>query len=271
MQERCEAMQFPVSTVDTYGSPVLLYYGRTLTLEFTDFLATDRKMEFTGVHGFRWSQDIGSYPHDAGVFEIFDSSWIQQVLAHSGHCDLVLRHIAIGFNNGGWSLEVICRSIDLVATDAPNVFFFRAKAQARINQDSVNYSEEELREIEDLYESASQCPEDVGSKTVLQRISRKYPQSNRAGVATLLLADLSEGSEREAHLRAAIATYSSTWFANGVPVGGLARVQLALSYARCDRMVEAKALATEVVELFPGAMDHHGVALVNLLRAATLL
>jgi hypothetical protein len=57
----------------------------------------------------------------------------------------------------------------------------------------------------------------------------------------------------------------------GVQVGAFARAQLAVFYSVQGRTVEAQALAKEVVERFPGAVDHSGRPLVETLRKLKLL
>lgn len=54
-------------------------------------------------------------------------------------------------------------------------------------------------------------------------------------------------------------------------VGALARAQLAAYYAANDKPSDAKKLAREVVERFPGAVDHRGRPLLDMLRGLNLL
>ena len=76
---------------------------------------------------------------------------------------------------------------------------------------------------------------------------------------------------REAYLKTAIKDHGDTWYGNGVQVGAFARAQLATYYAASGKVDEAKKLAREVVERFPGAVDHRGRALADLLRESKLL
>jgi hypothetical protein len=82
----------------------------------------------------------------------------------------------------------------------------------------------------------------------------------------LYLAQLSSGAEREAYLKTAIETHGDTWYGDGVQVGAFGRAQLANVYVAAGKMTEAKALADEIVERFPGAVDHRGQLLVDMLR-----
>ena len=153
----------------------------------------------------------------------------------------------------------------------PTIETLRAKAQERMRQDLAIYSPEEFRKLEDLYQSANRNLNDPGAKDILQRVVKEFPKSNRAGSAVLYLAQLSSGSEREAYLKTAIENHADTWYGNGVQVGAFARAQLAAFYAADGRVDKAKELAKEVVERFPGAVDHRGRSLVEMLRNMKLL
>ena len=109
------------------------------------------------------------------------------------------------------------------------------------------------------------------AKEILQTVVRDYPKSNRAGSAILYLAQLSLGDEREKYLKTAIDAHSETWYGDGVQVGAFARMQLAAHYAANGRAAEAKALAQEIIERFPGAVDHNGRLLIEILRTMKLL
>ena len=149
----------------------------------------------------------------------------------------------------------------------PAIDTLRARAQERMRQDLATYSADDVRTLEDLYQSANRNLRGSDAKTILQRVVKEYPKSNRAGSAVLYLAQLSSGTEREAYLKAAIQGHGDTWYGNGVQVGALARVHLAAFYAADGRLAEARALAQEVVDSFPGAVDHRGRPLVETLRS----
>ena len=100
----------------------------------------------------------------------------------------------------------------------------RARAQERMRQDLATYSADDVRTLEDLYQSANRNLRGPDGNTILQRVVKEYPKSNRAGSAVLYLAQLSSGTEREAYLKAAIQGHGDTWYGNGVQVGALARV-----------------------------------------------
>lgn len=147
----------------------------------------------------------------------------------------------------------------------------RARAQERMRQDLAIYSREDLQKLEELYQSANRNLSGPDAKAILQRVVNEYPKSNRAGSAVLYLAQLSSGAERETYLKVAIANHENTWYGDGVQVGALARVQLAAFYAADGRSAEAQALVKEVVDRFPGAIDHNGRPLVEALRRLKLL
>ena len=147
----------------------------------------------------------------------------------------------------------------------------RARAQERMRQDLAIYSPEDLRRLEELYQSANKNLKGADAKEILLRVVEQFPKSNRAGSAVLYLAQLSSGAEREAYLKTAIDAHGDTWYGDGVQVGAFARAQLAALYAADGRIAEGKALAREVVERFPGAIDHSGRPLVETLRNLKLL
>jgi hypothetical protein len=148
----------------------------------------------------------------------------------------------------------------------PTIEVLRARAQERMRQDLAIYSAADLRALEELYQSANRNLSGPNAKEILQRIVKEFPKSNRAGSAVLYLAQLSSGREREAYLKTAIDAHGDACYGDGVQVGALARVQLAAFYAAEGRAAEAQALAKEVVERFPGAVDHRGQPLVETLR-----
>ena len=153
----------------------------------------------------------------------------------------------------------------------PSIEALRARAQERMREDLAIYSREDMRALEALYQSANRDLSAPETNATLQKVVKDYPRSNRAGSAILYLAQLSSGAEREAYLKKAIKDHGDAWYGNGVQVGALARAQLAAYYAATDKTSDAKKLAKEVVERFPGAVDHRGQPLVNMLRGLNLL
>jgi hypothetical protein len=147
----------------------------------------------------------------------------------------------------------------------------RVAAQERMRQDLTTFSREQLRAIEELYQSANRDLRDPAAKGKLEQLVDKYPASNRTGCAVLYLAQLSEGSEREAYLRRAMRDHADTRYGDGAQVGALARVMLAGFLVNTGRLEEARTLAEETVTLFPGAIDHGGNRIADALRRMKLL
>jgi hypothetical protein len=153
----------------------------------------------------------------------------------------------------------------------PTLDVLRAKAQERMKQDLAIYSEKDFRALEDLYQSANKDLRAPEARGILEQVVSKYPKSNRAGSAMLYLAQITSGDERETFLKRAIADHGDCWYADGVQVGAFARAQLAVFYSAHGKTSEAKALAKEVADRFPGAVDHNGRPLVDVLRKMNLL
>jgi len=169
------------------------------------------------------------------------------------------------------SLLVVLLSVGPIQASEPTIDMLRARAQERMRQDLAIYSADDFRKLEDLYQSANKNLGGPDAKVILHRVVKEFPKSNRAGSAVLYLAQLSSGAEREAYLKTAIEAHGDTWYGNGVQVGALARVQLAAFYAADGRTAEAKGLAKEVAQDFPGAVGHDGRRLVDTLRTLKLL
>jgi hypothetical protein len=148
----------------------------------------------------------------------------------------------------------------------PTLEMLRARAQERMRQDLTIYSRDDLRALEELYQTANRDLRGPQAKEALLRVVKDYPKSNRAGSAVLYLAQLSSAAEREAYLKTAISDHSDTWYGDGVQVGAFARAQLAALFVAEGKMTEAKALAEEIAERFPGAVDHRGLPLLDMLR-----
>jgi hypothetical protein len=147
----------------------------------------------------------------------------------------------------------------------------RARAQERMRQDLAVYSEQDLRDLEELYQTANRNLKAPEAHGILEQVVSKYPKSNRAGSAVLYLAQMSSGADRERYLKTAIERHGDTWYGDGVQVGAFARAQLAVFYSVQGKATEAEALAKEVADRFPGAIDHNGRPLAETLRKMKLL
>lgn len=147
----------------------------------------------------------------------------------------------------------------------------RATAQARMRRDAELFTRDQLREIEELYQSANQNLRAPESRGRLQQVLDKYPDSNRAGCAALYLAQTAPESDREALLKQAIDRHTDAWYGDGTQVGPLARAYLATLYQKQKRQDEAVAIARAILADTPDAVDHQGRRIVDVLRGARLL
>ncbi len=141
----------------------------------------------------------------------------------------------------------------------------RKMFNTRMQKDSEIYTELELQEINTLYRDRGpsknwNSPE---TKENLKKLIASYKKANRAGCATLYLALLSSGEERENYLRTAIDKYSDCWYGDGVQVGAFARFHLALLYQQIGKRTEADKLFKELLTNYPNAIDHQGRLLEN--------
>lgn len=169
------------------------------------------------------------------------------------------------------SFVLLVAAVAGVQAQAPTPEMLRARAQERMRQDAAVYSPDQIAALEELYQRANRDLRSPDAKDILQRVVKEYPKSNRAGSATLYLAQLTTGDERENYLKIAIKDHNDSWYGDGVQVGAFARAQLAVFYSNHDRLPEAKTLAAEVVERFPGAIDHGGRPLADMLRKLKLV
>jgi hypothetical protein len=153
----------------------------------------------------------------------------------------------------------------------PTLDALRSAAQARMQQDRATYGPAQVKEIEDLYQTANKDLKAPGATDTLKQLIHKYPKSNRAGCAALYLAQMSSGADREAYLKKAVADHSDARYGDGTQVGAFGRALLATYYANAGRTEDAQRVAAEVTKLFPGAVDHSGVRLADTLRRMKLV
>ncbi len=147
----------------------------------------------------------------------------------------------------------------------------RTTAQVRMRRDLETFTREQLREIEQLYQSANKNLRAPESRGRLQELIDKYPASNRAGCAALYLAQMSAEGDRETLLREAIAHHADAWYGDGAQVGPLARAYLASFYKNQNRHDEAVAMARSIAAGTPDAVDHQGRRIVDVLKGIGLL
>lgn len=142
------------------------------------------------------------------------------------------------------------------------------KFAKRFAQDQQKYSQDQLREAEQLYQVANQkwgTPEAISS---LQAMISKYPDLDRTGCAVLYLADLSKGADRARYLQDCVVKYNDCFYGDGVQVGAYARFLLAQDYKNNGDTGKAAALLREIKSNYPDAVDHRGNLLVDNLNSS---
>lgn len=122
------------------------------------------------------------------------------------------------------------REEDAQTSGAKEIADRRAEFRRRISEDRKQYSDEQLGEIETLYQAANKQWNTPEAKESLKTLTEKHPKANRAGCAVLYLAQMSDGEEREKLLKLAIGGYGDCFYGNGVQVGSCARWYLAFCY-----------------------------------------
>ena len=142
----------------------------------------------------------------------------------------------------------------------------REKFQQKMDQDRKNYSQEQLREAERLYQVANQkwgTPEATES---LQTMIQKYPDINRTGCALLYIAQKSQGDDRVKYLRDCMEKYGDCYYGDGVQVGAYARFLLAQDYIAQGDQAHASTLLNELRTNYADAIDHHGGLLLDAMK-----
>ena len=141
----------------------------------------------------------------------------------------------------------------------------KAGIKAKYEEERKTYSQEQLREIETLYQTANKEWNSPVAKAALKDLIARYPKANRTGCAVQYMGQMSEGDERESYLKLAIKDFGDCFYGNGVQVGAYARFYLAHHYQKAGKEKEAKALFDEIRNDYPDAIDHKGRKLAALL------
>jgi len=134
----------------------------------------------------------------------------------------------------------------------------RMKARERMRKDSSIYSDEQLREIEALYQVANQKWQTQEGKDSLKQLIQLFDKANRTGCALLYLGQMSKGKEREEYLQRAIDDFSDCYYGDGVQVGAYARYYLAHYYRENGQEAKAEELLKEIRSAYPDAISHKG-------------
>ncbi len=140
------------------------------------------------------------------------------------------------------------------------------KAKERMRKDFEIYSQDELMEIESLYQVANKQWNSQEGKDSLKELVGKYDKANRTGCALLYLAQMSQGEQREEYLKQAIGNFSDCYYGDGVQVGAFARYYLAHHYKEAGENSKAEVLFAELKTQYPDAIDHKGKLLQDLIK-----
>jgi TolA-binding protein len=134
----------------------------------------------------------------------------------------------------------------------------RTRVRQRFELDRTLYSQEQLMDIERLYQVANKQWDSPEAKESLKQLIEKYPKANRTGCALLYLGQMSAGTEREKHLKQAMENFGDCFYGDGVQVGAYARLYLANYYRETGKTREASALFEEIRKNYPDAVNHKG-------------
>lgn len=133
----------------------------------------------------------------------------------------------------------------------------------RTAQDQEKYTPQQLSDAEQLYQVANKQWGTLEAIENLQTVIKKYPDINRAGCATLYLAQLSQGDEHTRYLQDCIEKYDDCFYGDGVQVGAYARFMLAEDYKSQGQTEKAEALLNEIKTKYPDAVGHDGNLLLG--------
>lgn len=159
--------------------------------------------------------------------------------------------------------ERVNRAEDIAAKN--RVASLRRRFDARVEQDRTTYTQQELKEIESLYQIANKKWNSPEAKESLKKLTVKYTKANRTGCALLYLGQMASGKEKEQHLKRAIDEFNDCWYGDGVQVGAYARFYLANYYQQIGKKVEASAIFDEIRKDYPDAINHSGRLIVDTL------
>ncbi|XHR27776.1 MAG: M56 family metallopeptidase [Chthoniobacteraceae bacterium] len=140
----------------------------------------------------------------------------------------------------------------------PPVKPIQERVRERFKQDRQTYTPEQLKEIEELYQTANKQWQSPEAKAALKVLIEKYPKANRTGCAILYLGQMTSGPDREAYLKEAIQNHSDCFYGDGVQVGAYARLHLADIYLKSGKTAEGKVLLEQIRKDYPDAVAHDG-------------
>lgn len=134
----------------------------------------------------------------------------------------------------------------------------RLKFEKRMAQDRERYNPDQMRDAENLMRIADQQWSSPEGRASLETLIKKYPDSNRAGCATLYVAQQSQGDRRATVLQSCIEKYNDCMYGDGVQVGAYARFLLALDYKQKGQPEKAETLFGDLKTKYSAAIDHGG-------------
>jgi len=155
-------------------------------------------------------------------------------------------------------IETLLRPMTDVVERQTRQHMFSFDFKKRQQKDEEHYKKEQLVELETLYQKANRALSAPEATTTLKKVIADYPKANRAGCASLYLAQLSEGKEQEKYLQKSIKTYSDCYYGDGVNVGAFARYLLAQYYMANGKKQKAEDIVKLLKAESPTAIDHQG-------------
>ncbi len=143
-----------------------------------------------------------------------------------------------------------------------NLELQRQKAKIRAGKDAEVYSSEQLREIENIYQTWRKSNQEEKDQ-IVETLIGKYPKSNRTGCALLYLAQESTGEKQIRLLKQVIRSFNDCFYFDGVQTGAQARYYLGMLLMQSGKKMEAQRYFNELKKSYPDAVGHNGKLLVD--------
>ncbi len=134
----------------------------------------------------------------------------------------------------------------------------RKKAQIRIREDEKYYTDQERREIGELYKAWNNTPKLNERKTIAQKMLRRYPKSNWTGCIMVVYSNINSKYEEIRLLKQTVRDYNDCFYGNGTQVGAEARRRLVKCLNRVGKKEEAEKYLRELKESYPTATGFNG-------------
>jgi len=140
---------------------------------------------------------------------------------------------------------------------------YRTNFNNRNKKDSENFSKEDSKKIEKLYQVANKDWRSDAAKKNIEELIDKYPGHNRTGCSILYLAQWKDGDEAKKYLKIAIEKYNDSFYGDGVQVGAYAKFLLAKLLMSENQKDEAANLFEDLRTNYKDAIDHKGNLLLD--------